>query len=324
MAPVDSSEAQMSNPVTAQGNPSTIRPPGRVQTWPLVSRLLISSGFFPPQVSPGAAPPLSFGLVSKALLPPAHPPEISQSQTLIQDERGGVDHDASIQHLRAESRDQVRPAGDGKGVGREWWWRSLWCPASRGSGAGWGRGQAGRMGEGLRAAGGGARKVEAGPGKGLTGWGWDPQGGAVTEGGGLRAGPTETRTRAGSEPDPEGEGGAEATHCGYQVLQGPAEPHTAAEAQLQVLQGGAEARGHLDRSYPGDRGLWGTSPALVASALPPGANFSLHSCPWGAPAKRTGSDQCAHTCAHAPSPHTKCAQEDGSVKGARSSAPTGG
>lgn len=34
-----------------------------------------------------------------------------------------------------------------------------------------------------------------------------------------------------------GWGGAETTHCGHQVLQSPAEPHRAAEAQLQVLQG---------------------------------------------------------------------------------------
>lgn len=52
--------------------PPPIRPPDRVQTWPRLFRVLISP--FPPQVSPGTAPPLSFGLVSKPLLPPGHRP----------------------------------------------------------------------------------------------------------------------------------------------------------------------------------------------------------------------------------------------------------
>lgn len=111
----------------------------------------------------------------------------------------------------------------------------------------------------------------------------------------------------GSERDPEGEGegGAGATHCGYQVLQGPAEPHAAAEALLQVLQGEVEARGHLDSSYPGDGGLWGTSSALVASALPPEANFSLHSCPWrkGGGAKPQIPTS-VHTPVHTSHPHS--------------------
>lgn len=46
---------------------------------------------------------------------------------------------------------------------------------------------------------------------------------------------------------PLGEGGAEVTHGGHQVLHGPAEPHSSAEAQLQILQGRAESwgGGHL-------------------------------------------------------------------------------
>lgn len=137
---------------------------------------------------------------------------------------------------------------------------------------------------------------------GLTGWGWDPRGGVLTDRGGLWAGPTKTRTQAGSERDPEGEGGAEATHCGYQVLHGPAEPHAAAEAQLQVLQGGTEARGHLDRSHPGDRGLWVLHPPswLLPSLWRPTSLSTLVR--GGTPTKRTDSDQSAHVCAHAPSP----------------------
>lgn len=147
-------------------------------------------------------------------------------------------------------------------------------------GAGPGGGGAGREGAGPAFA--------AGPGRGLPGPGWDPRdpvvmdGGVGGAGGVLWAGPTKTGTPAGPERDPAGEGRTEATHCGHQVLQGPAEPHSAAEAQLQVLQGGAEARGHLGRSYPGDRGLWGASPALPASALPPEA-FLLSARPRGGP-----------------------------------------
>lgn len=170
---------------------------------------------------------------------------------------------------------------------------------------------------GGRAGGGGAGPVGAGPGRarrggarvcgrawagpsrigvgpsrpGSDGWG---VGGA---GGVLWAGPTKTGTPAGPERDPAGEGRTEATHCGHQVLQGPAEPHSAAEAQLQVLQRGAEARGHLGRSSPGDRGLWGASPALPASALPPEA-FLLPTRPRGGPRQaHTFRPVCRHLCA---------------------------
>lgn len=62
------------------------------------------------------------------------------------------------------------------------------------------------------------------------------------------------------------------------------------------------AGGHLDRSYPGARGLWVPSPALLASALPPEANFILRTLSRADPsANSTHSDLSSHTCAHASS-----------------------
>lgn len=43
------------------------------------------------------------------------------------------------------------------------------------------------------------------------------------------------------------------------------------------------ASGYLDRCYPEVGGLWVPSPALLASALPPEANFSLHTLSRGGP-----------------------------------------
>lgn len=153
----------------------------------------------------------------------------------------------------------------------------------------------------------GPSRIRVGPARpgsdGWGGWGGGWGGGACCGRGRRRPGPP-----AGPERDPAGEGRTEATHCGHQVLQGPAEPHSAAEAQLQVLQGGAEARGHLGRSYPGDRGLRGASPALPASALPPEA-FLLSA---RARAKRTHSDRSAGTCAQGVCPgspiHPQCSR----------------
>lgn len=70
-------------------------------------------------------------------------------------------------------------------------------------------------------------------------------------------------------PDPDctkldpggGEGGTEATHCSHQVLQGPAEPHSAAEAQLQVLQEGTE-------------GLWSRGQVLPKRSRRPLGSFT--------------------------------------------------
>ena len=107
------------------------------------------------------------------------------------------------------------------------------------------------------------------------------------------------------ELDPGRERGAEATHCSHEVLQSPAEPHGAAEAHLQVLQGGAEGSWSPGEApFRGPR-LLGPSPALLASARPPEASSAL--LPTGE--RRGGglppsslSSLSAHTCAHAPSP----------------------
>lgn len=55
-----------------------------------------------PLLGPWAGRKLSsqrLGSSSPSLSPPRHPPLISQSHTLVQDEGRCVDHDASVQHL---------------------------------------------------------------------------------------------------------------------------------------------------------------------------------------------------------------------------------
>lgn len=136
----------------------------------------------------------------------------------------------------------------------------------------------------------------AGPGQGSAEWEWGLRAGA-----GLWAWPSDVCR----ELDPGRERGAEATHCSHEVLQSPAEPHGAAEAHLQVLQGGAEGSWSPGEApFRGPR-LLGPSPALLASARPPEASSAL--LPTGE--RRGGglppsslSSLSAHTCAHAPSP----------------------
>lgn len=100
MTPVDRSDAQMSSPVTAKH---------------LQSGLQLSSRSR--EVQPGllTCPPL-----------PARPPA---SRTLVQDERGRVDHDACVQHLRVGRQGAGNRAGSDRrggaglkegGVRRDW------------------------------------------------------------------------------------------------------------------------------------------------------------------------------------------------------------
>lgn len=132
----------------------------------------------------------------------------------------------------------------------------------------------------------------------------------------------------GGRQDPEGEGRAQATHCGHQVLQGPTEPHSSAETKLQVLQGGAEGswspgqilhRGErplgpftcplgfcpLSRGQLCGKGLQATLCTLASGNLPsahiptsphtPVHTHHLHACAHG---------MCAHPPKAPPSTHT--------------------
>lgn len=84
----------MSSPVTVQRD----SPLGPGCGANLVSSVLSPGGVFPSMSL--LEPPLPLPPACKALPPPSHPALISQSQTLVQDERRGVYHDASVQHLQ--------------------------------------------------------------------------------------------------------------------------------------------------------------------------------------------------------------------------------
>lgn len=92
------------------------------------------------------------------------------------------------------------------------------------------------------------------------------------------------RTREGCRrgDDPAREGRAEATHCGHQVLQGPTEPHSPAETQLQVLQGGAEGWGSPGLVLPrGSRPLGSFTRPLGFCPPSRGQLCSPHTLPCG-------------------------------------------
>lgn len=57
---------------------------------------------------------------------PSPDPSLAPSQTLVQDESRGVDHDAGVEHLRVEGAEQVRWARGGGGRGHPDCGRSQW------------------------------------------------------------------------------------------------------------------------------------------------------------------------------------------------------